>query len=217
MADARAGLVAAVVLVLTPACVALDRGNVSDSLLILLLVCAVDALGAALVTGRSRWLIVVGIWVGLAFQAKMTQAWLIVPGLLLAWVLAAPTTVSVRRRWGAALGMAVVTVGLSLSWMAIVSLIPRYDLPSVDGSSHDSLFAQVFLYNGFERTDSAHDRFRAGGLVTTVGRGFTLDDYSRVDRLLAGPGGRAVGWLLPAALLVGVCVLVARRRAPRGR
>ena len=56
--------------------VALNRGNVSDSLLILLTVLAADATSAALLSGRLRTLLLAGVWVGLAFQAKMMQAWL---------------------------------------------------------------------------------------------------------------------------------------------
>ncbi len=74
---ARAGLTAAAVLAVTPVTVLLGRGNVSDSLLILLLVLAADATSAALVSGSLRQLLLAGVWVGLAFQAKMIQAWLV--------------------------------------------------------------------------------------------------------------------------------------------
>ena len=69
-------------LAVSPAAVTLDRGNISDTLLILLLVLAADALvGAMLVTG-SRWgVLLAGLWVGLAFQAKMVEAWLVIPAL----------------------------------------------------------------------------------------------------------------------------------------
>ena len=63
----------------TPITVLLSRGNVSDSLLILLLVLAADATSAALLTGSLRQLLLAGVWVGLAFQAKMIQAWLALP------------------------------------------------------------------------------------------------------------------------------------------
>ena len=47
-------IVAAAVLAVSPAAVTLDRGNISDTLLVLLLVLAADALVAAMLTGR-RW------------------------------------------------------------------------------------------------------------------------------------------------------------------
>ena len=89
LAGPVAGLTAAAVLAVTPITVLLSRGNVSDSLLILLLVLAADATSAALATGSLRQLLL-GAWVGLAFQAKMIQAWLALPALAAAYLLAAP-------------------------------------------------------------------------------------------------------------------------------
>ncbi len=74
LAGYPAGMVAATVLAVTPATVALDRGNISDSLLILLLVLAANATVTALVTRNGVWLLASGLWVGLAFQAKMLEA-----------------------------------------------------------------------------------------------------------------------------------------------
>src|SRR5207249_1334041 len=68
----------------------LSRGNVSDSLLVLLLVLAADATAAALLSGSLRQLLLAGVWVGLAFQAKMIQAWLVLPALAAGYLLAAP-------------------------------------------------------------------------------------------------------------------------------
>ena len=52
LAGPAAGLIAAAVLVVSPATVALNRGNISDSLMILLLVLAADAVSAALARGE---------------------------------------------------------------------------------------------------------------------------------------------------------------------
>src|SRR5580704_16085013 len=62
------GITAALVLAASPVTVALNRGNVADSLLILLTVLAADATAAALLSGRLRTLLLAGVWVGLAFQ-----------------------------------------------------------------------------------------------------------------------------------------------------
>jgi hypothetical protein len=81
VAGPAGGLAAALVLAATPVTVLLGRGNVSDSLLILLLVLAADATTAALLDGRLRQLMLAGLWAGLAFQTKMMQAWLVIPAL----------------------------------------------------------------------------------------------------------------------------------------
>ena len=61
-------------LALAPATVALNRGNISDTLMVLLLVLAADQTVSAITAGRLRNLVFGGVFVGLAFQAKMIQA-----------------------------------------------------------------------------------------------------------------------------------------------
>jgi 4-amino-4-deoxy-L-arabinose transferase-like glycosyltransferase len=211
--DPVAALVAVLVYATTPATVALNRGNISDSLLILLLLCAMDAGSAAAMSGRVAPLIAAGVWVGLAFQAKMLQAWLIVPSLLLLWLLAAPRTLS--RRLVAALAMLGVTAVVSLSWMVAVSVAPRADRPYVDGSRNNSVFEQVFVYNGFGRADTTKSSTAGAQTLRTLAESATLDADSRTDRSIAGAGGRAIGWLLPVAGVGLVAGLWGRRGRPR--
>jgi 4-amino-4-deoxy-L-arabinose transferase-like glycosyltransferase len=71
LADPAAGLAAAVIIAVSPATVALSRGNISDSLMILLLVLAADAVSGAIAGGSQARLVLAAVWVGLAFQAKM--------------------------------------------------------------------------------------------------------------------------------------------------
>jgi 4-amino-4-deoxy-L-arabinose transferase-like glycosyltransferase len=222
LAGPVAGITAAVVLASSPITVALSRGNVSDSLLILLTVLAADATSHALLHGRRRSLLLAGVFVGLAFQAKMTQAWLVLPALAAAYLVAAP--VSPRRRAGDVALTGVLTVAVSLSWMSAVSLVPAHERPYVDGTQNDSLFSQVFDYNGIARFGSV--RFNAGAgppapfIVKQTEAGETLNiQTSRIKpswhRLLSGPLGRDDGWMLPAALIAGAAVLLRRRRAGR--
>ena len=110
LAGPVAGLTAAAVLAVTPITVLLSRGNVADSLLILLLVLAADATSAALLSGSLRQLLLAGLWVGLAFQAKMIQAWLVLPALAAAYLLAAPAA-RLRTRWAH-----VALAGLVTAW-----------------------------------------------------------------------------------------------------
>ena len=105
LSGALAGIVAAAVLVVSPATVLLNRGNIPDTLMILLLLLAADATVSAILSGRLRSLVVAGILVGLAFQAKMIEAWLVLPALALAYLVGARDPwvagwrVSARRGW----------------------------------------------------------------------------------------------------------------------
>jgi len=224
LAGSLAGIAAAAVLAATPVTVLLNRGNVADSLLILLSVLAADAAVSALLSGRLRPLLLAGLWVGLAFQVKMMEAWLVLPALAVAY-LAAAAPPRLRTRIGHVALAGAVTAVVSLSWMTIVALIPAHDRPYVDGTRNDSIFTQTFDYNGLARLGYN------GGLAGVAGQpapflaqiahsGSALNNPARHvppswHRLLDGLFGRDVGWLLPAALIAAVAVLYDRRRADR--
>jgi 4-amino-4-deoxy-L-arabinose transferase-like glycosyltransferase len=205
-----AGLLAAGLLAISPATVALNRGNVSDTLMILLAVLAADSVISAISTGRRRPLLLAGLWVGLAFQAKMLEAWLLLPALAGCYLLAAPGGWLQRaRRCGAMVLLAVV---ISLSWMSLVTAWPAGSRPYIDGSTGNSAFQQVFIYNGFGRLDQA----TPDQLVNrTIRLGLGISPPPSWHRLLSGQLGRDTAWLLAAAVLALLAGLLARYRKPR--
>ena len=95
--------------------------------------------------------------------------------------------------------MVAVIAAVSMSWMIFVSLTPASHRPYVDGSQHDSIFEQVFDYNGFGRVGQPSPNMELG---QTLGIPFLAvpGPSPAWNRLLRGPYGRDVGWLLPAAL-----------------
>src|SRR3954464_13254958 len=86
--SAGAGLLAGAVLALTPVAVLMFRFDNPDALLVLLLVASAYATLRA-VEGKQavRWLALGGALVGLAFMAKMLQAFLVLPALALTYLL----------------------------------------------------------------------------------------------------------------------------------
>ncbi len=118
-----------------------------------------------------------------------------------------------------------VTAVVSLSWMLVVTAVPAHDRPYVDGSRNDSVFTQVFDYNGVARFEHAGAYETSVGPITpflVVGlesRTFLNASTATIGRswhrLLSGPLGRDTGWLVPAALLAGFAVVATRRRQPR--
>jgi 4-amino-4-deoxy-L-arabinose transferase-like glycosyltransferase len=222
LAGPAAGLTAAAVLAVTPVTVLLSRGNVSDSLLILLLVLAADATCAALLTGSLRQLLVAGVWVGLAFQAKMIQAWLVLPALAAAYLLAAPAA-RLRTRCAHVALAGLVAAVVSLSWMTAVTLVPSQDRPYVDGSPNDSVYTQVFDYNGLGRLTGNWTTIAGPPsplLIAAVESGQQLNAETfgikaSWHRLLAGPFAADGGWLLPAAVAGALGVFISRRRQGR--
>jgi len=84
------GFVAGLVLALTPISVAIARHNNPDALLVLCSVAALWCVVRALEDGRTRWLVLAGVAVGLGFETKMAAALMVVPGSVAAYLWVAP-------------------------------------------------------------------------------------------------------------------------------
>ena len=141
-------------------------------------------------------LVLAAVWVGLAFQAKMIEAWLVLPAFGLVYLVSAPGPVGRRVRQLAVAG--VVAALVSLSWMTVVSLVPAGHRPYVDGSHDNSAYEQVFVYNGFGRFGEQTPLQLLAG--QSLGVGATVRNPAPgPGRLLRGGLGRDTGWLLPAA------------------
>src|SRR3954447_15249659 len=87
-----AGLLAALVLALTPISVATSRNNTMDMLLVLMVLLAAWAFIHAAKSGSSRrrslgWLVVGALLVGLGFNIKMLEAFLVLPAFYLLYFL----------------------------------------------------------------------------------------------------------------------------------
>ena len=84
-----AGLVAALALAVTPISVVTNRNNTIDSLLVLTVLGAAWAVMQAMETGRTRCAGSCGqMLVGLGFNIKMLEAYLVLPALWLVYLLA---------------------------------------------------------------------------------------------------------------------------------
>jgi 4-amino-4-deoxy-L-arabinose transferase-like glycosyltransferase len=203
--SAAAGLLAGSVMALTPVAVLMFRFNNPDAMLTLLLVASayatLRAVEASHVGGRAaRWLALAGVLVGLAFLAKMLQSFLVLPALIAVYALYAGVTW--RRRLlhllAAAAGM-VVAAGW---WIAIVMAWPAASRPYIGGSQHNSILELTLGYNGFGRLDGSETGSVGGGNTTGGQWGPT-----GLFRMFGSEVGSQVGWLVPAALVLGVAGL----------
>jgi 4-amino-4-deoxy-L-arabinose transferase-like glycosyltransferase len=210
LCGAVAAILAAVVLALSPATVALNRGNISDTLMVLLLLLAADRAVAAVTEGRWSSALYAGFWVGLAFQAKMVEAWIVLPALGLIVLIAGPEPW--RQRLVRTVAMGVIAAVVSLAWMTVVTLTPASARPYVDGSQNNSIYHQVFVYNGAGRLDQESPNQL---LTQSIGLAIPPPPPATWNRLLTGSFGRDIGWLLPASVIALAGGLVATRREPR--
>ncbi len=91
-----AGLLASLFLAITPVSVAIDRSSNTDSCLVLVLVLAAWALIRAAESGSRGFLLLSIAIIGIGFNVKMLAAYVVLPGFVLVYFLAAPITM--RRR-----------------------------------------------------------------------------------------------------------------------
>jgi 4-amino-4-deoxy-L-arabinose transferase-like glycosyltransferase len=196
-----AGLAAGLVLAVTPVAALMFRFDNPDAFLVLLLTAAAYCLTRALERAGTRWVVAVGALLGFAFLTKMMQAFTVLPAFAAVYLIAAPT--NLRRRitqLGAGLAALIVSAGW---WLAIVSLVPAADRPMIDGSPTNSIWNLIFAYNGL------------GRLTGSSGGGGNFSGAAGVFRLFNDLMGGQASWLLPAALIGFVAVLVLRRGTPR--
>ncbi|MGW4823579.1 ArnT family glycosyltransferase [Streptomyces sp. NPDC004227] len=219
-AGVPAGLTAALFLTLTPVTVGLGRSIVEDAPFVLMLLLAAEATQRATERARLRTLLLAGVWVGVAFQCKMLEAWAVLPALAVTYCVASPTTL--RRRFAHVASAGAVTLLVSVSWMAAATLTPASARPYLDGTTDNSAIGLVVGYNFLTRFHTIGvDAAGTGSIVTgpavhaagRAGRGMGDSVWK-----MFGPGlATQTGWLYPLAGLglVGGAVTLWRRRAPR--
>ncbi|MFI5003802.1 MAG: glycosyltransferase family 39 protein [Solirubrobacterales bacterium] len=199
----RAAILAALMLALTPVTVMMGRFDNPDALLVLLLVCAAWATVRAIETGRTRQLLLAGVLVGLAFNTKMLQAYLVLPALAIAYLYAGPGRVG--RRLAQLLAAGATTLAVSAAWVGTMMLIPASQRPYVGDTAHNSWWELIFEANGL-------DRVGASGIG---GGPFGFGGGQGALRLFNVQVGGQIAWLLPLAALGLIVGLWTRRRAPR--
>jgi 4-amino-4-deoxy-L-arabinose transferase-like glycosyltransferase len=211
-----AGFVAGLVLALTPVTVAISRHNNPDALLALCVVAALWFTVRGLQDGRTKWIVLAGVSVGLGFETKMAAALIVVPGIVAAWLWIAP-----RGRAAAAKGLAWAggaTLLIGGAWPMLMWLTPASDRPWISGTSDNSIWSLIFGYNGLGRVDGqAGGPQIAGGGAGPFGGGGggggggPFGGSSGPLRLLNDALGGQAGWLLGTAIVGGVAILVITR------
>ena len=226
-----AGLLAALALAITPMGVAASRNNNLDMLLVLVVLLATWAVARAVEKGQLTWLLLGAVLVGIGFNVKMLEAYLVVPALGLFYLLAAP-----RKWWLRAVHLALALALLllvSFSWMTAVDLTPSTQRPYVGSSQKNSEFELALGYNGINRlfqVSGPEQRTlrQSSATVLALFQLFATDaqqaDRNTVTsnnsgtskpgplRLFIEPFGGQVSWLLPLALLTVLALAWQNRR-----
>ena len=200
-----AGLVAALVLAISPVSVAVDRSNNTESLLVLVLLLAVWALLCATERGSLRLLVLAMALVGVAFNVKMAAAFVLAPTLALVYLVGAP--VPLRSRFVHLVVAGIALAAVSLSWVTAYDLAAPDNRPFAGGTRGNSMLELAVWGNGLNRFLPSEARVRRNAAATPnasqppQGRRGYDNVPAGLLRLADGHLAGQFGWLLPLAVI----------------
>ncbi len=219
-----AGLAAAVGLAVLPVEVITSRSDTMDGVMMVLIVLALWLIVRACETGRYAWLLAGAGALGVAFDVKLLESLVAVPGLALLAYLGLPGPR--RRRLLQLVAAGAVYVAVALTWLTATLLVPAHERPYAIGSTNGSAWNAAFVFNGTDRlagksTEPQQIVYQPGHrypVATQLERDHIPIVPPSPTRLLAriGPlSGERLGLELLVALLLGIPALIATLLADR--
>jgi 4-amino-4-deoxy-L-arabinose transferase-like glycosyltransferase len=216
------GLIGATVMALTPLLVSMFSHTMEDGMLTMSTTLAIAAWQRCMDTDKRRYMLLAGAFIGLGFQAKMLQAWLVLPAMVVVYLVVAAFPLAHKIR--VVLSLAAVTIVASFSWITAMALFPASQRPYVDGTLNNNIFTNVLGYNGV-------DRFIADGFPGALGSDPLGSPSGRIATVGLFPGALGhtplkfllpdyasqIGWLYPlaaAGLILGLLALRSGKTRP---
>ena len=167
-----AGLLSALIFSITPILVAVSRTNNLDSSLLMTLLFAVWALIVASEKSSLKHLILAMVLVGIGFNIKMLEAFMVLPAFYLVYFLL--SGLKTGKKIGHLAIASIVLITISLSWAVAVDLTPSDQRPYVGSSGDNSELGLALGYNGIERITGINYGNPAGSDNGTGG--FSVND-----------------------------------------
>ncbi|MBF2513131.1 ArnT family glycosyltransferase [Listeria marthii] len=146
---AWAARITALIMALTPIAVAVTRTNNMDAILVFILLLATYFLFKAVNRAKFGWLLLAFGLIGVGFNVKMLQAFMVVPAFLLFYFIA--VKLSWRKKLIQLVVALILMLGVSVSWAVVVDQTAASERPYVGSSQTNSVLELAFGYNGMER------------------------------------------------------------------
>ena len=190
-----AGLLAAGLLVLTPINFLLSTTNEIDSILILLLLLSGWALFKSIEENKFKYMLLSVIFLGLAFNTKMLEAFIILPAFIFTYIYATKNSWNKKiKELSIALSLLLI---ISFSWILIVCIIPVHDRPYVGSTVDNSEMSLVMGYNGLQRFLGQEKTVYENNIIYT---NVNFGGQPGAFRLWSHAMGSQIGWYLLFAL-----------------
>lgn len=142
-------LFSAFCLAITPIFVAASRNNTIDNLLVLSLLLGCYSVLIAAETGKLKYLILSVVIIGIGFNIKMVEAYMVAPAVYITYLLT--STLSYKIKIKHLIIASVVLLVVSVSWAVTVDLVPKPDRPFIGSSTNNSVMELIIGHNGLER------------------------------------------------------------------
>lgn len=182
-----AARLAALMMAVTPVAVAVQRSNNVDGLLVFTLLLAAWMLLKGIRNQKVGWILGGFAMIGVAFNEKMLQAYMILPAVYIFYVLA--YKVNWKKKLSVLAMGTVILAAVSVSWAVVVDSVPAEDRPYVGSSQTNSVVELAFGYNGVSRlTGDMQSQGGPGGTATK--QGSTADSNTASTESSAGTGNQ---------------------------
>lgn len=209
---------AALMMAITPVAIAVQRSNNVDSLLVFCLLLAAWMLLKGVKQQKTMWIIAGFSMVGVAFNVKMLQAYMILPALYVFYLLA--YQVNWKQKLSVLAIGTVLLAGISVSWAMIVDSVPASERPYEGSSLTNSVMELAFGYNGLNRLTGQTSVLAPENNNTQVlppasgrntGKMFNIGDAGPFRLFQSSLSGQA-SLLLPFAILSLIALFAGVRR-----
>ena len=204
----KSGLLAGVVLAVTPVVALMSGFNNPDAILMCFLTASGYCFIKALELHPIRNLTLSAIFSGLAFNTKMLQGLMILPAIYVVYLCFAKPKLNKRiLHLGIFTGVVILA---SLSWSILVYLTPTEMRPWVGSTNDNNIWSLIFGYNGFGRL-LGNSPGNGGGGGGRTGFGGTTGIF----RMFNEEFGPNIAWFIPAALIGVIAVAIKLRNKER--
>jgi 4-amino-4-deoxy-L-arabinose transferase-like glycosyltransferase len=143
------GLISALCLAVTPIFVASSRNNTIDNVLVLFMLLACLALSIAAEKGNFKFLILSLVFLGIGFNVKMVEAYMVAPALYITYLIS--SSLNIKKKMLQLILGSFILLAVSLSWAFVVDNVPASNRPFVGSSTNNSVLELIIGHNGLER------------------------------------------------------------------
>ena len=143
------GLISSFIFAIIPSVVVVSRNNTMDMQLIFITLLAVFYFFKYIKLNKSLYLFISATFIGLAFNIKMLQAYIILPSLFIIYIIFNKKKFTSKLSQGIIASLIIFII--SFSWITFVDLYPSSSRPYIDNSKNNSALELIISYNGIDR------------------------------------------------------------------